>query len=188
MSRSSRSSGFTLIELIAVIVLIGVMMAIAVTRMDFMVPKYELRGTARAVAYHLKRARFRAASTGKDVYIKYNLAQGKYWMLVAFPKLEEGEELEPGELPDEYEYQEVMKKELPKGIRFVNVILGANQVYSNGTATIRVSPFGSSNHVIVNLQNKGEKKISLKVNGFTGAVSFFKGHRQADRILEDEGS
>ncbi len=175
-------------ELISVIVLIGVMMAIAVTRMDFMVPKYELRGAARAVAYHVKRARFRASSTAKDVYIKYNLSTGRYWMLVAFPKLEEGEELEPGEVPEEYEYQEVMKKDLPKGIRFVNVILGSNQTYSNGIATIRVSPFGSSNHVIVNLQNEGEKKISLKVNGFTGAVSFQKGHQAAGRVLEDEGS
>lgn len=186
--KNRRTSGFTLVELITVIVVIGVMMAIAVTRLDFMVPKYEIRGAARAVAWHVKRARFRAASTGKEVYVKYDLSRGQYWMLVAFPKLEEGEILQEGETAGEYEYQEVLRKRLPDGIEFVNIIIGADQVQSGGTATIRVSPFGSSNHVIVNLKNQGTRTISLKVNGFTGAVTFHKDHKEPEEILEDEGS
>ncbi len=180
----SRTSGFTLIELIVVIVVIGLVMGLAITRMDFMVPKYKIRGAARGVAFHIKRARFQAVSTGKEVYIKYDLSRGRYWLLVAFPKTDE----EAEEVPDEFEYSEVMRKKLPDGIRFVNVIAGADQVYSDGIATIRLSPFGSSNHVIVNLQDDGDKKMSLKVNGFTGAVSFYKGHRAPEQILEDDGS
>ena len=80
------TQGFTLIELIAVLTIIAVVMGVAVTRLDWMVPKYRLRGAAREVGAALKRARARAASTGRDVYLEIDLAKGRYWLLVAFPR------------------------------------------------------------------------------------------------------
>jgi len=44
-----RQAGFTLVELIVVIVIVGLMAMITVTKLDFMVPKYRLRGAARDV-------------------------------------------------------------------------------------------------------------------------------------------
>jgi hypothetical protein len=53
---------------------------------------------------------------------------------------------------------------------------------------VRLTPFGSSSHVIVNLKNSDEREISLKFNGFTGSVSFVEGRQEAEEILEDTGT
>lgn len=183
-----RTSGFTLIELMVVVVIMALLVGVAVIRVDYMVPRYRLRAAAREVASHFKRARSQAASTGKDVYVKYDLPKGAYWLLVAFPKTD-GKEPDPEkkEPPREFEYQEILKSTLPEGVEFASVILGKNQQFTTGVANVRVSPFGSSRHMIVNLRNKDGNLIALKVNGFTGAISYYDQHQEAEELLEDRG-
>jgi prepilin-type N-terminal cleavage/methylation domain-containing protein len=66
-----RRGGFTLLELIAVITIMALMVGVAALRLDYMFPKYRLRGGAREVCSLIKRARSHAAATGKDVYIHF---------------------------------------------------------------------------------------------------------------------
>jgi type II secretion system protein H len=177
--------GFTLVELMVVVVIVGLMVGLAATRMDFMVPKYRLRGAAREVASLFKQARSRAAGSGKDVYVEMDLPRGQYWMLVAFPKAVEGFEAAD---PKALEYQPVFSQSLPEGVKFVDVLHGAQEKFDSGRARVRLTPFGSSSHVIVNLKNSDEREISLKFNGFTGSVSFVEGRQEAEEILEDTGT
>jgi len=194
--RFLNSSGFTLIELIAVTAIIGVAIAVAATRLDFMVPKYRLRGAAREVAGALKLAKARAVATGKDVYLEIDLPRGRYWLLVAFPKEREGERLEerrPEEMIEDetkrrgFEYQSLFDRNLPDGVYFANVIFSEKERVTEGRARLRVSPFGTSAHTIVNFRNHEEREIALKFNGFTGAISFYDGHKEADELIEDAG-
>ncbi|MBI2901804.1 MAG: prepilin-type N-terminal cleavage/methylation domain-containing protein [Planctomycetes bacterium] len=183
-------TGFTLIEMMAVVMIMALLVGIAVIRVDHMVPKYRIRAAAREVAGQFKRARAKAASTGKDVYARYDLAKGTYWLLVAFPK--EGDEEKKSEEglpepPKEFEYQTVLKSELPEDVEFVSLILGKEEIYKEGVPTVRVSPFGSSRHMIVNLRNRDGNVIALKVNGFTGAITYYDRHQEAEDILEDTG-
>ncbi len=177
--------GFTLIELMVVVVIMALLVGIAVIRVDYMIPRYRLRAAAREVAYHFKRARAQAASTGKNVYAKYDLSQGTYWLLVAFPKAVPQEQKD--EPPKEFEYHEILKSKLPDGVEFVSLILGKDEVITKDQATLRLSPFGSSKHMIVNLRNKDGNTIALRVNGFTGAVSYYDKHQEAEDLLEDTG-
>ena len=55
--RSSRG-GFTLIELIVVTLIFAILMVAAATSMDYLVPKYKLRGAAREIGAIMKEARF----------------------------------------------------------------------------------------------------------------------------------
>src|SRR5436190_12518669 len=75
-------SGFTLIELVLVCVIIGIMVGLAATRLDLLVPKYRLRAAARDVAAVLKQGKARAAAQGKDCYFEVDLSQGRLWLLV----------------------------------------------------------------------------------------------------------
>jgi type II secretory pathway pseudopilin PulG len=175
----------TLIELVAVIVIMALVVGIAAVRMDFMVPRYRLRGAAREVAYFVKRARSQAASTGKDVYIRYDLGRGAYWLLVAFPKKDPN--APDDEKPREFEYKETLRSALPDGVQFATVILGPKEIRSEGVVDVRVSPFGSMHHHIVNLRNKNGQEFALRVNGFTGAVQFFDRHQEPEELLEDQG-
>lgn len=176
--------GFTLVELMVVVVIVGLMVGVAATRLDFMVPKYRLRGAAREVAGLFKAARSRAAGSGKDVYVEIDLPRGLYWMLVAFPKAAEGIEAAD---PKALEYQPVQQQALPEGVKFVDVIQGAQERIDTGRARMRVTPFGSSAHLIVNMKNADDREISVKMNGFTGSITFFEGRMEAEAILEDLG-
>lgn len=182
--RGGRVPGFTLIELVIVVLIVGLMATLAVTRMDFLVPKYRLRAAARGVGSLAKQARIRAAATGKDVYLEMDLSRGLYWLLVAFPK-----EAEPGREPDftAMEYAPVLKMELPDGVEFHDVILGPQQKVDRRVARVRISPFGASDHVIVNLRNRDDRRMSVRMNGFTGQLSFEEEYREAGELLQDEG-
>jgi len=176
------ASGFTLVELIAVCAIMAAVMGIAAVRLDFLIPKYRLRAAGRELAGALKQARARAAATGREVYVEIDLSKGDYWMLVSFPRLlEDGREAEPRT----YEYQRVFRKELPEDVEFVDVIFGERDRVDRGVARVRLSPFGSSAHTIVNLRNRDQRELGIKMNGFTGHVSFYEEHKDADELFED---
>lgn len=178
------SGGFTLVELMIVVVIVGLMVGFAAVRLDFMVPKYRLRGAAREVAGLFKQARSRATGSGKDVYVELDLPRGQYWILVAFPKpAEPGEDVDPKAL----EYQPLQQQALPDGVRFVDAIQGAKDRVETGRARLKVSPFGSSAHMIVNLKNTDDREMALRMNGLTGAVTFHEGRLDAEELLEDQG-
>ena len=180
-----RRGGFTLVELVVVVLIVGLIMMLAATRLDFMVPKYRLRGAAREVASTAKQGKARAAATGKDVYLEVDLSRGQYWLLVAFPKPVEDRvsELEANAL----EYLPVLQRALPEGVQFTDVIFSEKEVVSSGRARMRLSPFGASMHAIFNLKGPDDRELAVRVNGLTGDVSFFEGHREGDKLLEDPG-
>jgi prepilin-type N-terminal cleavage/methylation domain-containing protein len=179
--------GFTLIELMLVCVIIGVMVALAATRLDLMVPKYRLRAAARDVASVLKQGKARAAAQGKDVYFEVDLGQGRYWLLAPFPKPEEPGDTRPvASRP--LQYEPVFIRQLPDGVHFIDVILGEKEKFTSGRARIRLSAFGASSHVILNLINAEDTVIAVKMNGFTGSISYYDEHQDADELLEDKGT
>ena len=184
MSSKFHQTGFTLVELIAVVGIIAVIMTVAATRLDFLIPEYRLRGAAREVGATMKRARTRAIGSGKDVYLEFDLSQNRYWILVPFPR--ESEEGQPaGSL--RWEYQPILQRTLPDGVEFIDVVLSRRERISEGVARVWVSPLGSSNHVIVNLGLRNEDPIkAVQMNGFTGNLSFTNGYTDAKERLQDQ--
>ena len=183
----TRRSGFTLIELVLVCVIIGVMVGLAATRLDLMVPKYRVRAAAREVGAVLKQGKARAAAQGRDTYVEIDLAQGRYWLLAAFPK--EDPQADPKTVESRpLEYQPLFVRKLPDGVHFIDVILGEKEKVTSGRVRIRLSAFGASSHVIANLINSDDLVISVKMNGFTGMISYADEHQDADELLEDKGT
>lgn len=170
-----------------VCVIIGVMVGLATTRLDLMVPKYRLRAAAREVASVMKQGKARAAAQGKDVYFEVDLAQGRYWLLAPFPKPEEPGEQRPVESRP-LQYEPVFVRKLPDGVQFVDVILGDKEKFTSGRVRVRLSAFGASSHVILNLVNHDDVVLSIKMNGFTGLISYHDEHQDADELLEDSGN
>jgi prepilin-type N-terminal cleavage/methylation domain-containing protein len=180
--RASRG-GFTLLELVLVMAIVGLMVGLSTLRLDFMIPKYRLRAAAREVGSTMKQGKARAAATGKDVYLEMDLSKGAYWLLVAFPKTKDSS---PGGAPA-FEYEALSRRALPDGVEFVDVITGEKAKAESGRTRVRMTPFGTSTHVIVNLRNKDKRELSVKLNGFTGFLSFYDEYKDADELLGDEG-
>ncbi|MHC4608421.1 MAG: pilus assembly FimT family protein, partial [Planctomycetota bacterium] len=168
MRRRLRSSpGFTLIELIAVTTIIALVFMLAVAQMDFLIPKYRLRGAAREIGSIMKQARSKALGSGKDVYIEYDLSAKKYWLLVAFPVEDEDEDAPPPAVPRGYVYERVFERELPKGVSIAEVIMGRDRTVQIGCARARITPYGMAEHHIVNLQDEDGRQMCVRFNGFT---------------------
>jgi hypothetical protein len=171
--------------MMVVVLIVGLMVGVAAVRMDHLVPKYRLRGAARGIGALLTQARARAAGTGKDVFLEIDLSKNRYWLLAAFPKA-----LEPGEdekKPRPLIYEAVLHQEIPDDVQVTDVVLGASEKIDRGRARVRLSPFGAGGHVIVNLKNKEDRLMSVRLNGFTGALSFSDERRDAEDLLEDDG-
>jgi prepilin-type N-terminal cleavage/methylation domain-containing protein len=187
-SAARNRAGFTLIELIAVIIIIGLIAMVTVTRLDFLVPKYRLRGAAREVGSVLGLGKAHAAANGKDVYFEVDLARGAYWLLAPFPKAEPGDERQVVDVRSRpLEYQPIFEQSLPEGIQFTDVVLGDKDQTNTGRTRARLSALGSSTHIILNMKNDEGKEISLRMNGFTGVISYVDGRQEAEALLEDPG-
>jgi prepilin-type N-terminal cleavage/methylation domain-containing protein len=182
--KRGRSGGFTLIEMLAVVIIVAVMMLVAVGRMDFLLPEYRLRSAARELGALMKQGRARAAATGKDVYLVIDLSRDSYHLLVAIQQ-EAEEDLEEGEEPV-FLYEPAFPTTLPEGVDLVDVIFGGRNKVAEGTARVRFSALGASSHTIVNFKEQGGDELAVKLNGFTGHLSFYGEYTDADELLEDE--
>jgi prepilin-type N-terminal cleavage/methylation domain-containing protein len=92
-----RRSAFTLIELIAVTVIMATLMAAVVPALDSMVPKYRMRAGARNVASVIEQAQAEAVGKRREYVVAYDLDEHRYWLVLP-PQDEEEEEGDGGGL------------------------------------------------------------------------------------------
>jgi len=81
----NRSSGFTLIELTAVLAIAALLLFFALPNVDGLSPKYRLRSAARRIASTIEAAQSQAIAEGKDMAIAYDLDHGSYWVILGAP-------------------------------------------------------------------------------------------------------
>lgn len=149
-----QDKGFTLIELVVVLVILGVASAVVFPRLEGVFSDDYLGSSARALVGMIRHAQSQAAITGKEKTLYYDLDKGKYWTA------------EPGE-----EGEIEAKRYLPEGIRFQSII--TRKRINEGIASSRFSPQGWVEKTSIQLKNEKGEELFIYIKP-TGRVRILK--------------
>jgi len=144
-----RQRGFSLVELIVVMVLIAVLAGIGAAAISSGLPGQQLRGAARELAVELRFARAQAIATGQEQVFEINVVQ-KSWTSAGKRQ---------GQLPDELEIVATTARE---------------EQPAREVAVIRFFPEGASTggRVVV---KRGDAAWRIDVGWLTGEVTLGRG-------------
>lgn len=160
--------------MIAVTALLGMVVLFAALRLDWAVPKYELRSVATRIGALSLRARGYAITRGRAFYVEYDLSNRRValWGPVISedePPEEKGQEgfvPVPAIAPAD-KWEEVSQEALPEGIDFEDVWIGAKRA-ENALVRIEFTPLGTADTHTVHLKGEGDLRFTVHVSGVTG--------------------
>jgi prepilin-type N-terminal cleavage/methylation domain-containing protein len=169
---NKKKRGFTLIELIVVVAIVGAILGLVTTRLDFLSPRSRLSAGARAIASSVILAYNRAVVLGKPVLIQHYLAKGYHRLVM--PPTEAGQQPQP-----------LSPMDLPKGVHYDALFTASGRKYAPETdaiVEISISPLGTIVGHVIHLSNEKGAKLTLEVNPITGLVQIKEGHRPLEFI------
>jgi prepilin-type N-terminal cleavage/methylation domain-containing protein len=170
LQQRARRHGFTLVELMVTIVILGLMAGIVSISWERLLPGESLKSAVRVLSSRIHEARTEAIARSMDFRIMYDLENHAYWLQL--PYSEEGRYE-----PNHEDRRNVYYTELPKDLRFDSITIDGVE-YSGGPdpVFVRFDPLGASNaHTIVLYQTNRDRYHTIEVLGLTGAIRFHEG-------------
>jgi prepilin-type N-terminal cleavage/methylation domain-containing protein len=171
-----RRAGFTMFELVMVILIIGILTSIMIFSISGLAPIYRVRSTSRTIGAKIEELRALAIATGRPLGIRYNMVEETHTWQIIPPA--------PPEAPDEpIENRRLgILTELPTGVHFRRVSIPGVGAYDRRSVNIMFSPMGNTGSHVVTLE--GETKdgkpiiLSVKFNAITGSIDFIDGEAE----------
>jgi Tfp pilus assembly protein FimT len=163
-----RSAGFTLVELLGVVIVLGLIATLVTVNWQALLPRQQLNSAVRALAAALQGARSDAIARTLEFRVQYDLDDQRYRVQTPF-------RLGGGIAVDEDERYSLEWIDLPQSVRFKSVLL-AGEEYTSGIVQVSFDPLGSANgHVVVLEQPAYEALYTIEVQALTGLISFREG-------------
>ena len=174
-------SGFTMIELMAAIVIIGLVAGVVSVSWERILPGQKLSSDVRALSSRLHSARSEAIARSAEFQVVYNFEQNAYWLRSPFGEDKKYE-------PDPEKRPIVFKTKLNDGISFHEITIDG-EIYgpSKLEVFVRFDPLGASNdHTVVLKQDNPERFYTIEVLGLTGLIRFHDGFFEREPPRETE--
>jgi general secretion pathway protein H len=144
--RRVRFGGFTMLELLVVIVIVGILAALSPALFNSGVTSAQHRAVARAIAQELRFARSEAIASRKDIGVEFNLADRTYQL--------------PGGK---------RRGKWPEGVA-LELVTTAAETVDEKHASVRFYPDGGSTGGRVTLKYK-EREFRIDIGWLTGRVA-----------------
>jgi prepilin-type N-terminal cleavage/methylation domain-containing protein len=158
--------GFTLLELLIVLVVIGLVAGVGIPRLERLSPKYSLRAAAREIASKLEYLRSTSIFQRKTFGMRYDLARATYSFILP-------PEEDAADKPFE-EWPTTNAVRLPTLVSIKAVVLADNSVFEGDEIVdVMIEPLGVAGSHAVILQDTEGHILSAKFNALTGTVDFF---------------
>lgn len=161
-------SGFSLVELLAVIIVLGLMATLVTINWRSILPKTELHSAVRELSSVLQGTRSDAIARNASFDIQYDLDEHRYRVVTPF-------RAGGGLAPSNEERQTLAWHPLPETVRFGAITIGTD-VFEKGMVIVRFDPLGSaSGHVIVLEQPADQNVYTIEVQGLLGLINYHEG-------------
>jgi len=155
--------GFTLLEMIVVVTLLGIMMTVAIPRLTTGMLSDGGDETARWIIANVRQLKEKAISDQKTYLLNVSLDTGQMWTA-------------PADLA-ETEAATARDKgyRLPRGVRFDHVAFSENERFTNGTVPIGFYPQGYSDKAVIRLRDKDGDRLAFFIEPFLSRVNLVRG-------------
>jgi len=152
--------GYTLIELIVVIVIIGIVLSFTVPRLRDDLLNDSLRAAARQLVGTVRELRSDAVREHVDQILHFDLGANAFWTSAA------------DMTPEKLDEKKRDASRFPAGVRVSDVEFGAETVKSDGEIKITFSRHGFGTPAVIHLA-KGERTVTVVLAPFLRSIKVY---------------
>ena len=166
---AQRARGFTLVEMLAVIVVIALIATMVAVNWQAMLPRAELHSAVRTLAAMIQSAHSEAISRNAVFRIEYDLDKHRYRENTPFKR--DG----TGMAARDEERLTLPWTLLPSTVKFSRIDIDGND-YTTGIVFVRFDPLGAaSSHVVTLVQKPYDNFYTIEVQPLTGLIDYHEG-------------
>ena len=169
MNPRNRTSGFTIIELIVVVALLGIIATVVVPNLDNMSPRYKLRAAARTVGQTVAWARSLGGGIGNEYVLRYRLEENTVEILLP-PQEDEDPNID-------FDQRESLGPEiLPDGVEITSILHPDGSRDEYGTVDLVLDQYGASGSHIAIITNEDDQSIGVYFQAILGTTDYIPGN------------
>lgn len=168
-----RRRGFTLLEVLVTLAIVGLVLGVATTRFHTLFARSRLEASGQGLGDHFAVAISRSYTTGRYHTLVFDLTSGAYW-------------IQPGRQDDE-SATPLLERRLSRGVRFTDIQLGSAEYRAPGVLSVEVSPLGVTNDILVNLEDEEERTMAVFLNALVQGIEFHDAYTTYAELQDPSG-
>jgi prepilin-type N-terminal cleavage/methylation domain-containing protein len=161
-------TGFTLIELSMVMLVIGIVMAIAMPRVGGMLERQQMQRTINVLRGTVRYLQARAALT-KYVY-RLTIDLDQHVLFICYLDLRRSEDCYPEPT------RELRPYVLPAAVRIVDVVTPQGEKIREGLAQTHFHPTGFAEPSIIHLESETAQHFTIMIEPLAGRIKVYDGY------------